>query len=114
MQKLRKSLESPQMQEKAYSTADGAMQETRMILWFYAGTDVTGVLASMNKIAGTMEEVNLRNCLLEYIIVSEKLVLKQRRMFMVHLEIISLLMNVLHSFSFSIHGPVLFTSFNFR
>ncbi|KAG7157544.1 ectoine dioxygenase-like [Homarus americanus] len=57
VQKMRKALESPQMQENAYVTASGDSRETRMILWFYAKDDVTGVLASLHKIAGTMEEL---------------------------------------------------------
>ncbi|XP_071519265.1 L-proline trans-4-hydroxylase-like isoform X2 [Panulirus ornatus] len=57
IQKLRRALESPQMQENAYATADGDMKETQMMLWFYAGSDITGTLASMHKIAGTMEKL---------------------------------------------------------
>lgn len=57
MSKVRKMLESPEVQRHAYTTADDLMKETRMVLWFKVGEDVAGCVASMNKIAGTLEEL---------------------------------------------------------
>ena len=57
MSKVRKMLESPEVQRHVYTTADDQERETRMVLWFNVGEDVAGCVASMNKIAGTLEEV---------------------------------------------------------
>ncbi|MPC28264.1 Glutamate receptor ionotropic, delta-1 [Portunus trituberculatus] len=58
MRKVKQMLESPEVQRHAYTTADDIMKQTRMVLWFKVGEDVAGCVASMNKIAGTVEQVD--------------------------------------------------------
>ncbi|XP_063869090.1 uncharacterized protein LOC135105074 isoform X2 [Scylla paramamosain] len=57
MRKVNQMLESPEVQRHAYTTADEQMRQTRMVLWFKVGEDVAGCVASMNKIAGTIEQL---------------------------------------------------------
>ncbi|XP_050724984.1 L-proline trans-4-hydroxylase-like isoform X1 [Eriocheir sinensis] len=57
MSKVRQVLESEEVQRHVYTTADDERKETRMVLWFRVGEDVPGCVASMNKIAGTLEEL---------------------------------------------------------
>ncbi|XP_064102191.1 uncharacterized protein LOC135212576 isoform X2 [Macrobrachium nipponense] len=56
MTKLKAGLESPGIQKHAYNTSDGS-RDTRMVLWFHCGDDMTGAVASCEKIAGTMEKL---------------------------------------------------------
>lgn len=56
MKKLKAALESPGIQKHAYNTSDGS-KDAKMVLWFHCGDDMTGAVASCEKIAGTMEKL---------------------------------------------------------
>ena len=41
----------------AYSRDDGENRKSKVALWNHPGDDVTGMLARMERVAGTMQEV---------------------------------------------------------
>ncbi|XP_076033637.1 L-proline trans-4-hydroxylase-like isoform X1 [Oratosquilla oratoria] len=54
---LRSAEEDREIQRNSYGRSDGKGKKSRMSVWNHPGNDVTGVLARVNKVAGTMEEL---------------------------------------------------------
>ena len=58
MEKVKVTVESSDgIRTHAYSRDDGENRKSKVALWNHPGDDVTGMLARMERVAGTMQEV---------------------------------------------------------
>lgn len=58
IEKVRLAVESSDgIQSKAYSRDDGKGRRSHVVLWNHPGDDITGILARMERVAGTMQEL---------------------------------------------------------